>query len=146
MKFKNLNLNVKLLFALTVYMSYRLIGGALNLFWIISENERAASGDWMVAFGGDTVIGLLAMILGYKLIKNPSSILWSFILCWNAIGAFDIVGALSGTVFSPFAPFPELGIGYCEFQIVLASNLIIHTISFYLLFRKDVKAYLGTSF
>ena len=76
MKFKNLNLNVKLLFALTVYMSYRLIGGALNLFWIISENERAASGDWMVAFGGDTVIGLLAMILGYKLIKNPSSILF----------------------------------------------------------------------
>jgi hypothetical protein len=124
-------------------MSYRFIGGIINLIWIFIGSERAASGDWGVAFGGDTMIGLFAIILGFQIIKKPSQILWALVLCWNAVGAFDIIGAISGTIYSPFAPFPELGIGYIGFQVVLISNLLIHGLSFYLLSRNDVKAYMG---
>lgn len=143
MKFKDLDLKLKLLTVATLYMSYRFIGGIINLIWIFTENERAASGDWGVAFAGDTVIGLFAIILGYQIIKKPSQLLWAFVFSWNAVGAFDIVGAISGTIFSPFAPFPELGIGYSGFQVVLISNLLIHAFSFYLLSQKSVRSYMG---
>lgn len=124
-------------------MCHRFIAGVINLEWIFTGRERAASPDWIVSIAGNTLIGLFAIFLGYYILKKPSRMLWSLLLCWNAVGLFDVIGAFSQTIFSPFAPFPEFGIGCEEFQFVIVSNAFIHMLIFYLLWNKNVKSYMG---
>ena len=104
-------------------------------------SPRSASSDWTIAFLGDFVIGTTALILAYKIWKKPSALLWGILLAWNAVGIFDLFGALSHSFTAPFSPFPEIGINEMSIRTILCLNTLIQFIALLLMFRPQVKAY-----
>ena len=132
---------VKVLIFITGWMVFRAVGAGLFLFFGAIGSERAASSDWTIAFLGDFVIGTMALFLAYNIWKKPSALLWGILLAWNAVGMFDLFGALSHSFSAPFSPFPEIGINDTSIRTILSFNTVIQLIALLLMFRPQVKAY-----
>ena len=136
-----MHIQVKILIFTTGWMVFRAVGSGLFLTLGALGSERAASSDWTIAFLGDFVIGTTALFLAYKIWKKPSAILWGILLAWNAVGVFDLFGALSHSFSAPFSPFPEIGINEMSIRTILSLNTLIQFIALFLMFRPQVKAY-----
>ena len=134
-------IQVKELIFTTGWMVFRAVGASLFLFFGAIGSERAASSDWTIAFLGDFVIGTMALFLAYNIWKKPSALLWGILLAWNAVGMFDLFGALSHSFSAPFSPFPEIGINDTSIRTILSFNTVIQLIALLLMFRPQVKAY-----
>ena len=134
-------IQVKVLIFTTGWMVFRAVGAGLFLFFGAIGSERAASSDWTIAFLGDFVIGTMALFLAYNIWKKPSALLWGILLAWNAVGMFDLFGALSHSFSAPFSPFPEIGINDTSIRTILSFNTVIQLIALLLMFRPQVKAY-----
>ena len=122
-------------------MVFRGVGSALFLSLGILDSPRAAPPDWTIAFLGDFAIGITALFLAYMIWKKPSALLWGILLAWNAVGLFDLFGALSHSFSAPFSPFPEIGVNEISIRIILSLNTLIQFIALLLMFRPQVKAY-----
>ena len=136
-----MHIQIKILIFATGWMLFRAIGSGLFLTLSVIGSPRSASSDWTIAFLGDFVIGTTALILAYKIWKKPSALLWGILLAWNAVGIFDLFGALSHSFTAPFSPFPEIGINEMSIRTILCLNTIIQFIALLLMFRPQVKAY-----
>ena len=136
-----MHIQVKLLIFTTGWMVFRAVGSGLFLILGAIGSERAASSDWTIAFLGDFVIGTTALFLAYRIWKKPSALLWGILLAWNAVGIFDLFGALSHSFSAPFSPFPEIGINEMSIRTILSLNTLIQFIALLLIFRPQVKAY-----
>ena len=134
-------IQVKILIFTTGWMVFRAVGAGLFLFFGAIGSERAASSDWTIAFLGDFVIGTMALFLAYNIWKKPSALLWGILLAWNAVGMFDLFGALSHSFSAPFSPFPEIGINDTSIRTILSFNTVIQLIALLLMFRPQVKTY-----
>ena len=133
--------SIKFLIFATGWMVFRAIGSGLFLSLGILESPRAAPPDWTIAFLGDFAIGTTALFLAYMIWKKPSAFLWGILLAWNAVGMFDLFGALSHSFSAPFSPFPEIGINEISIRMILTLNTLIQSIALLLMFRPQVKAY-----
>ena len=122
-------------------MVFRAIGSGLFLSLGILESPRAAPPDWTIAFLGDFAIGTTALFLAYMIWKKPSAFLWGILLAWNAVGLFDLFGALSHSFSAPFSPFPEIGINEISIRTILSLNTLIQLVALIVMFRPQVKAY-----
>ena len=136
-----MHFQVKVLIFTTGWMVFRAVGSGLFLTLGAIGSERSASSDWTIAFLGDFVIGTTALFLAYKIWKKPTALLWGILLAWNAIGLFDLIGALSHSFNSPFSPFPEIGVNEISIRMILSLNTLIQSIALLLMFRPQVKAY-----
>ena len=134
-------IQVQVLIFTTGWMVFRAVGAALFLFLGAIGSERSASSDWTIAFLGDFVIGTMALFLAYNIWKQPSALLWGVLLAWNAVGMFDLFGALSHSFSAPFSPFPEIGVNEISIRTILSLNTAIQLIALLLMFRPQVKAY-----
>ena len=136
-----MHIQVKLLIFTTGWLVFRAVGSGLFLTLGAMGSERAASSDWTIAFLGDFVIGTTALFLAYWIWKKPSALLWGILLAWNAVGIFDLFGALSHSFSAPFSPFPEIGINEMSIRMILSLNTLLQFIALLLMFRPQVKAY-----
>jgi len=136
-----MHFQVKLLVFATGWMVFRAVGSALFLTLGAIGSDRSASSDWTIAFLGDFVIGSTALFLAYNIWKKPSALLWGILLAWNAVGIFDLFGALSHSFSAPFSPFPEIGINEISIRTILSLNTLIQFVALLLMFRPEVKAY-----
>ncbi len=136
-----MHIQIKILIFTTGWMVFRAVGSGLFLTLGAMGSERAASSDWTIAFLGDFVIGTTALFLAYWIWKKPSALLWGILLAWNAVGIFDLFGALSHSFSAPFSPFPEIGINEMSIRMILSLNTLIQFIALLLMFRPQVKAY-----
>ena len=136
-----MHIQVKLLIFTTGWMVFRAVGSGLFLTLGAIGSERAASSDWTIAFLGDFVIGTTALFLAYRIWKKPSALLWGILLAWNAVGIFDLFGALSHSFSAPFSPFPEIGINAIRIRAILSLNTFVQTVALIVMFRPQVKAY-----
>ena len=133
--------SIKFLIFLTGWMVFRAIGSGLFLSLGILESPRAAPPDWTIAFLGDFAIGTTALFLAYMIWKKPSALLWGILLAWNAVGLFDLFGALSHSFSAPFSPFPEIGINEISIRTILSLNTFVQSVALLVMFRPQVKAY-----
>ena len=136
-----MHFQVKVLIFTTGWMVFRAVGSGLFLTLGAIGSERSASSDWTIAFLGDFVIGTTALFLAYKIWKKPIALLWGILLAWNAVGLFDLFGALSHSFSAPFSPFPEIGVNEISIRMILSLNTLIQSIALLLMFRPQVKAY-----
>ena len=134
-------IQIKILIFTTGWMVFRAVGAGLFLILGAIGSDRSASSDWTIAFLGDFVIGTTALFLAYHIWKKPSAFLWGILLAWNAVGLFDLFGALSHSFSAPFSPFPEIGINETSIRTILTLNTVIQFIAIGLMFRSKVKAY-----
>ena len=133
--------SIKFLIFATGWMVFRAVGSGLFLSLGILESPRAAPPDWTIAFLGDFAIGTTALFLAYMIWKKPSAFLWGILLAWNAVGIFDLIGALSHSFSAPFSPFPEIGINEISIRTILTLNTFIQSVALIVMFRPQVKAY-----
>ena len=133
--------SIKFLIFATGWMVFRAIGSGLFLSLGILESPRAAPPDWTIAFLGDFAIGITALFLAYMIWKKPSALLWGILLAWNAVGLFDLFGALSHSFTAPFSPFPEIGINEISIRTILSLNTFVQSVALLVIFRPQVKAY-----
>ena len=133
--------SIKFLIFATGWMVFRAVGSGLFLSLGILESPRAAPPDWTIAFLGDFAIGTTALFLAYMIWKKPSAFLWGILLAWNAVGLFDLFGALSHSFTSPFSPFPEIGINEISIRTILSLNTFIQSVALLVMFRPQVKTY-----
>ena len=133
--------SLKFLIFATGWMVFRAIGSGLFLSLGILESPRAAPPDWTIAFLGDFAIGITALFLAYMIWKKPSALLWGILLAWNAVGLFDLFGALSHSFSAPFSPFPEIGINEISIRTILSLNTFVQSVALLVMFRPQVKAY-----
>ena len=133
--------SIKFLIFATGWMVFRAIGSGLFLSLGILESPRAAPPDWTIAFLGDFAIGTTALFLAYMIWKKPSAFLWGILLAWNAVGIFDLFGALSHSFSAPFSPFPEIGINEISIRTILSLNTFIQSVALLVMFRPQVKTY-----
>ena len=133
--------SIKFLIFATGWMVFRAIGSGLFLSLGILESPRAAPPDWTIAFLGDFAIGTTALFLAYMIWKKPSAFLWGILLAWNAVGIFDLIGALSHSFSAPFSPFPEIGINEMSIRTILSVNTFVQSVALLVMFRPQVKAY-----
>ena len=133
--------SIKFLIFATGWMVFRAVGSGLFLSLGILESPRAAPPDWTIAFLGDFAIGTTALFLAYMIWKKPSAFLWGILLAWNAVGIFDLIGALSHSFSAPFSPFPEIGINEISIRTILSLNTFIQSIALLVMFRPQVKTY-----
>ena len=136
-----MHFQVKVLIFTTGWMVFRAVGSGLFLTLGAIGSERSASSDWTIAFLGDFVIGTTALFLAYNIWKKPTALLWGILLAWNAVGLFDLFGALSHSFSAPFSPFPEIGVNEISIRMILSLNTLIQSIALLLMFRPQVKAY-----
>ena len=136
-----MHFQVKVLIFTTGWMVFRAVGSGLFLTLGAIGSDRSASSDWTIAFLGDFVIGTTALFLAYKKKKKPTALLWGILLAWNAVGLFDLFGALSHSFSAPFSPFPEIGVNEISIRMILSLNTLIQFIALLLMFRPQVKAY-----
>ena len=136
-----MHFQVKVLIFTTGWMVFRAVGSGLFLTLGAIGSERSASSDWTIAFLGDFVIGTTALFIAYNIWKKPTALLWGILLAWNAVGLFDLFGALSHSFSSPFSPFPEIGVNEISIRMILSLNTLIQSIALLLMFRPQVKAY-----
>ena len=133
--------SIKFLIFATGWMVFRAVGSGLFLSLGLLESPRAAPPDWTIAFLGDFAMGTTALFLAYMRWKKPSAFLWGILLAWNAVGIFDLIGALSHSFSAPFSPFPEIGINEISIRTILSINTLIQSIALLLMFRPQVKDY-----
>ena len=133
--------SIKFLIFATGWMVFRAVGSGLFLSLGILESPRAAPPDWTIAFLGDFAIGITALFLAYMIWKKPSALLWGILLAWNAVGLFDLFGALSHSFSAPFSPFPEIGINEISIRTILSLNTFVQSVALLVMFRPQVKAY-----
>jgi len=133
--------SIKFLIFATGWMVFRAIGSGLFLSLGVLESPRAAPPDWTIAFLGDFAIGTTALFLAYMIWKKPSAFMWGILLAWNAVGIFDLIGALSHSFSAPFSPFPEIGINEMSIRTILSVNTFIQSVALIAMFRPQVKAY-----
>ena len=133
--------SLKFLIFATGWMVFRAVGSGLFLSLGILESPRAAPPDWTIAFLGDFAIGTTALFLAYMIWKKPSAFLWGILLAWNAVGIFDLIGALSHSFSAPFSPFPEIGVNEISIRTILSLNTFIQSVALIVMFRPQVKAY-----
>ena len=133
--------SIKFLIFATGWMVFRAIGSGLFLSLGVLESPRAAPPDWTIAFLGDFAIGTTALFLAYMIWKKPSAFLWGILLAWNAVGIFDLIGALSHSFSAPFSPFPEIGINEISIRTILSLNTFVQSVALIVMFRPQVKAY-----
>ncbi|MDC0343260.1 hypothetical protein OAN10_03315 [Alphaproteobacteria bacterium] len=133
--------SIKFLIFATGWMVFRAVGSGLFLSLGILESPRAAPPDWTIAFLGDFAIGTTALFLAYMIWKKPSAFLWGILLAWNAVGLFDLIGALSHSFKAPFSPFPEIGINEISIRSILSLNTFIQSVALLVMFRPQVKTY-----
>ena len=133
--------SIKFLIFATGWMVFRAVGSGLFLSLGILESPRAAPPDWTIAFLGDFAIGTTALFLAYMIWKKPSAFLWGILLAWNAVGIFDLIGALSHSFSAPFSPFPEIGVNEISIRTILSLNTFIQSVALLVMFRPQVKAY-----
>ena len=133
--------SLKFLIFATGWMVFRAVGSGLFLSLGILESPRAAPPDWTIAFLGDFAIGTTALFLAYMIWKKPSAFLWGILLAWNAVGIFDLIGALSHSFSAPFSPFPEIGINEISIRTILSLNTFVQSVALLVMFRPQVKAY-----
>ena len=133
--------SIKFLIFATGWMVFRAVGSGLFLSLGLLDSPRAAPPDWTIAFLGDFAIGITALFLAYMIWKKPSALLWGILLAWNAVGLFDLFGALSHSFSAPFSPFPEIGMNEISIRTILSLNTVIQLIALLLMFRPQVKAY-----
>ena len=133
--------SIKFLIFATGWMVFRAVGSGLFLSLGILEIPRAAPPDWTIAFLGDFAIGTTALFLAYMIWKKPSALLWGILLAWNAVGLFDLFGALSHSFSAPFSPFPEIGINEISIRTILSLNTFVQSVALLVMFRPQVKAY-----
>ena len=136
-----MHFQVKVLIFTTGWMVFRAVGSGLFLTLGAIGSDRSASSDWTIAFLGDFVIGTTALFSAYKIWKKPTALLWGILLAWNAVGLFDLFGALSHSISAPFSPFPEIGVNEISIRMILSLNTLIQFIALLLMFRPQVKAY-----
>ncbi len=134
-------IQIKVLTFITGWMVFRAVGAGLFLILGAIGSDRSASSDWTIAFLGDFVIGTTALFLVYHIWKNPSAFLWGILLAWNAVGLFDLFGALSHSLSAPFSPFPEIGIDAGRIRMIITLNTAMQFIAIYLMFQSKVKVY-----
>lgn len=134
-------IQIKILILTTGWMVFRAVGAGLFLILGVIGSDRSASSDWTIAFLGDFVIGTTALVLAYHIWKKPTAFLWGILLAWNAVGLFDLFGALSHSFSAPFSPFPEIGINEKSIRMILSLNTVIQLVAIVLMFRSKVKAY-----
>ena len=134
-------IQIKVLTFITGWMVFRAVGAGLFLILGAIGSDRSASSDWTIAFLGDFVIGTTALFLVYHIWKNPSAFLWGILLAWNAVGLFDLFGALSHSFSAPFSPFPEIGINEISIRTILSLNTFMQSVALIVMFRPQVKAY-----
>jgi hypothetical protein len=133
--------SIRFLIFATGWMVFRAFGSGLFLSLGILESPRAAPPDWTIAFLGDFAIGTTALFLAYMIWKKPSAFLWGILLAWNAVGLFDLFGALSHSFTAPFSPFPEIGINEISIRTILSLNTLMQSVALIVMFRPQVKAY-----
>ena len=133
--------SIRFLIFATGWMVFRAFGSGLFLSLGILESPRAAPPDWTIAFLGDFAIGTTALFLAYMIWKKPSAFLWGILLAWNAVGLFDLFGALSHSFTAPFSPFPEIGINEIRIRTILSLNTLMQSVALIVMFRPQVKAY-----
>ena len=133
--------SIRFLIFATGWMVFRAFGSGLFLSLGILESPRAAPPDWTIAFLGDFAIGTTALFLAYMIWKKPSAFLWGILLAWNAVGLFDLFGALSHSFTAPFSPFPEIGINEISIRTILSLNTLMQSLALIVMFRPQVKAY-----
>ena len=133
--------SVKFLIFATGWMVFRALGSGLFLSLGVLESPRAAPPDWTIAFLGDFAIGTTALFLAYMIWKKPSALLWGILLAWNAVGLFDLFGALSHSFSAPFSPFPEIGINEISIRTILSLNTFMQSVALLIMFRPQVKTY-----
>ena len=134
-------IQIKILIFTTGWMVFRAVGAGLFLILGVIGSDRSASSDWTIAFLGDFVIGTTALFLAYHIWKKPTAFLWGILLAWNAVGLFDLFGALSHSYSAPFSPFPEIGINEESIRMILTLNTVIQLVAIVLMFRSKVKTY-----
>ena len=122
-------------------MFFRAVGSTIFLFLTAVGSPRSAPYEWIIAFSGDFVIGSTSLFLAYQILKKPTVMLWGILLAWNAVGVFDLIGALSLTITTPFSPFPEIGLNEIGVRTILILNTILQTISLVLMFQSSVLSY-----
>ena len=133
--------SIRFLIFATGWMVFRAFGSGLFLSLGILESPRSAPPDWTIAFLGDFAIGTTALFLAYMIWKKPSAFLWGILLAWNAVGLFDLFGALSHSFSAPFSPFPEIGINEISIRTILSLNTLMQSVALIVMFRPQVKAY-----
>ena len=133
--------SIRFLIFATGWMVFRAFGSGLFLSLGILESPRSAPPDWTIAFLGDFAIGTTALFLAYMIWKKPSAFLWGILLAWNAVGLFDLFGALSHSFTAPFSPFPEIGINEISIRTILSLNTLMQSVALIVMFRPQVKAY-----
>ena len=133
--------SIKFLIFATGWMVFRAVGSGLFLSLGLLDSPRAAPPDWTIAFLGDFAIGITALFLAYMIWKKPSALLWGILLAWNAVGLFDLFGALSHSFSAPFSPFPEIGINEISIRTILSLNTFIQSVALLVMFGPQVKTY-----
>ena len=133
--------SIKWIIFVTAWMIFRAVGSSLFLFWNITENERGAPPEWVLALVGDFIIGTTALFLVYFILKKPSYLIWVLLLSWNVLGLIDLLGAIRTSLLVPFGPIPEIGLTSLGVRSILILNTFLQISCIYLLFKNSVRNY-----
>ena len=133
--------SIKWIIFVTGWMTFRAVGSSLFLFWNITENERGAPPEWVLALVGDFIIGTTALFLVYFILKKPSYLIWVLLLSWNVLGLIDLLGAIRTSLLVPFGPIPEIGLTSLGVRSILILNTFLQISCVYLLFKNSVRNY-----
>ena len=133
--------SIKWIIFVTGWMTFRAVGSSLFLFWNITENERGAPPEWILALIGDFIIGTTALFLVYFILKKPSYLIWILLLSWNILGLIDLLGAIRTSLLVPFGPIPEVGLTSLGVRSILILNTFLQISCIYLLFKESVRNY-----
>ena len=133
--------SIRWIIFVTGWMTFRAVGSSLFLFWNITENERGAPPEWVLALVGDFIIGTTALFLVYFILKKPSYLIWLLLLSWNVLGLIDLLGAIRTSLLVPFGPIPEIGLTSLGVRSILILNTFLQISCIYLLFKDSVRSY-----
>lgn len=98
---------------------------------------------WFAPWISDTVLGILAPIMIYLVMKKKGIKTWGILVAYNAIGAFDYTHGILTQWTDPLIPNGIMGTPGLTYGAI-GFSLVVQLIVLYLLFQPAVMSYFSS--
>ncbi|NET33140.1 MAG: hypothetical protein F6K19_14150 [Cyanothece sp. SIO1E1] len=98
---------------------------------------------WFAPWISDTILGILAPIMIYLVIKKKGIKTWGILVAYNAIGAFDYAHGILTQWTDPLIPNGIMGTPGLTYGAI-GFSLVVQLIVLYLLFQPAVMSYFSS--
>ena len=98
---------------------------------------------WFAPWISDTILGILAPIMIYLVMKKKGIKTWGILVAYNAIGAFDYAHGILTQWTDPLIPNGIMGTPGLTYGAI-GFSLVVQLIVLYLLFQPAVMSYFSS--